>query len=70
MMNNLGNFSLFRVLGKNLSAFNRVRLDDLVFLGGQLSRLEENRIGNRNLPQIVQNPPHPDRVAFLVGQAK
>ena len=69
-MNNLGNFSLFGVFGKNLSAFNRVRLDDLVFLGGQLSGLEENRVGDRDLPQVVQNPPDSDRVAFLLGQSQ
>src|SRR2546430_3613171 len=70
MMDDLGNLSLFRVFGKNLSAFNRVRLDDFVFLGGQLSGLEENRVGDRDLPQVVQNPPDSDRVAFLVGKAE
>src|SRR5260370_36583052 len=62
----LRDLPLLRMLRENLGALNRMGLDDFVLFGGQLPGLQEDRIGNRDLPEVMENATDPDRGGVLV----
>src|SRR6266849_2322411 len=66
----LRDLPLLRMLRENLGTFNRVRLDDFILFGRQLSRFQQDRIGNRNFPEVMENATDPDRVGRLVTHAQ
>ena len=68
--NNVGNILLFRVFGKYLRTLGWMRLDDFVLLRSELAGLEQNRIWDSDLPQIVEDPSYPHRVAHFIAQMK
>src|SRR5205807_630167 len=66
--NNLGDAPLFRVLGEDLGSFHRMGLDDFVLLRRKLRGLEENRIRDGDLAEVMQDSPHANRVANLLTE--
>src|SRR2546425_7000773 len=64
---NQGDVLLLGMFSEDLSALDRMLLDDFVFLGRQLPRLEEDRVGDRNLSQVMQDAADSDGVANIVG---
>src|SRR5260370_35570846 len=66
----LRDLPLLRMLRENLGALNRMGLDDFVLFGGQLPGLQQDRIGNRDLPEVMENATAPDRVGGLVTHAQ
>ena len=66
--NDLGNIFLLGMFRKNLGSLGRVRLDDLVLLRRQLSRLKQDGIRNGNFSQIMKDAPDPDRVAHFIAE--
>src|ERR1700694_290335 len=61
---------LLRMLSQDRSPFDRVLLDDLVFLRRELARLEKDRVGYRNFSEVVEDAANADRVALVVAHSE
>src|SRR5438045_5935260 len=67
MADNQRDVLLLRMFSQDLSSLDRMLLDDFVFLGSQLARLEEDRVWDRDLAQVVEIDSDANRVADLDG---
>ncbi len=65
---NLCNVSLLRMLRKDLRALGGVCLDDLVFLGRQLSWFQQNGIWDCDFAKIMEDASDTNGVAGVLAQ--
>src|SRR2546427_1281337 len=70
MADNQRDVLLLRMFSQDLRALDRMLFDDFVFLRRQLARLEEDRVWDRDLAQVVEDASDANRVADIVVHAE
>ena len=65
MADNQRDVLLLRMFRQDLSSLDRMLLDDFVFLGRQLARLEQDRVWYGNLSQVMQDAADADGIALF-----